>query len=520
MFKVLIVDDNINDREGLRAVVNWKAIGVSALDFAENGQEGLEKSMLLLPDLVLTDISMPILNGLEMAKKIREKLPKMKFVFMSCFSEVEYLKTAIDINSYGYVLKPIDVPQLEEIITKVLNIRKEEIKEHNTLKKLEQQLENVIPLAKEQFIRDLLYGNIISDDAAFSIDLCGYYTVCSIRLDDYDNFTLEGSYKYINQVKNCIESIGKTRVHIVVKSFKSLVLLMFIDDIADGMDEVLLFLNRCKEEINKKVGITATCIVGGISDSISDIPLLFKNSETVLSSKMCTRPNSVFLADDITSSLMNKKLDIQSLKDEIIFLLENNGEENIRKFIDKYFLEDNLVSESEIKGSCFMMISIIQMYLYERNESFETIFGTNLSIWNKLLKFETILDLKQWLFNVFTAICQHISSHEIGRDMKITNEIKAIIEKEYKTIENVAQIAQRVFLSVNHANFIFKGVTGESIFDYLIKVRMENAKKMLSDPHCKIYEISEDVGYKSKTYFTTVFKEYTGMTPKEYRSRL
>ena len=101
MYKLLIVDDNISDRKGLAELVQWETMGINEVVLAKNGGEGYEKALDFKPSLVLTDISMPIMDGLEMAKKILEDLPKTKFVFMSCYDDVDYVRSAMDYNAYG-----------------------------------------------------------------------------------------------------------------------------------------------------------------------------------------------------------------------------------------------------------------------------------------------------------------------------------------------------------------------------------------------------------------------------------
>ena len=111
------------------------------------------------------------------------------------------------------------------------------------------------------------------------------------------------------------------------------------------------------------------------------------------------------------------------------------------------------------------------------------------------------------------------SKAESGRYQKIVDDIKLIINERYAVIDNVGQIVNPLFISASHANLIFKQQTGQTIFDYLIKRRMEIAKQMLMDPYRKIYEIVEKTGYKANSHFTSVFKEYTGLTPKQFRDK-
>jgi len=147
------------------------------------------------------------------------------------------------------------------------------------------------------------------------------------------------------------------------------------------------------------------------------------------------------------------------------------------------------------------------------------IFGKEALPWNKLAKFETIPDVKQWIVNILSAAKEYLDNQQDRRYRTIVSDIRHIIEQEYATIQNVEDIVRSLFISSSYANRIFKQHEGMSLFEYLVKVRMEQARNMLEDPYRKIYEISESVGYVSKSYFSSLFKETTGMTPKQYRDR-
>lgn len=98
----------------------------------------------------------------------------------------------------------------------------------------------------------------------------------------------------------------------------------------------------------------------------------------------------------------------------------------------------------------------------------------------------------------------------------MANDIKKIIDEQYMNLDNVNQIAEQLYISTVHANFVFKGCFGCTMFDYLTRVRIDKAKEMLSSKKYKVYEVADLLGYKSKTYFASLFKEYTGLTPKEF----
>ena len=175
--------------------------------------------------------------------------------------------------------------------------------------------------------------------------------------------------------------------------------------------------------------------------------------------------------------------------------------------------------EPYIKSLSFSIINIVQTVLLEKNESLGSIFDSETSMYVKLSRFETILDIRQWLINILEIVRQYLNRNGNSRFKKIVEDIKAEIDRNFSEISNIDQIVKPLYISASYANAIFKQHTGSTIFDYLLNKRMETAKKMLTDPSYKIYEIAEKIGYKDKSYFSWVFKEFTGLTPKQYSNK-
>lgn len=120
MYRMLVVDDNDFDREGVCNLVDWKALGIEVVGTAINGEDGYAKAMELSPDFILTDVSMPRMNGIQMTKKIIKTNPGIRFIYMSCFDEFDYVQNAINLDVCDYVLKPVDLTKLEEAAKKVI----------------------------------------------------------------------------------------------------------------------------------------------------------------------------------------------------------------------------------------------------------------------------------------------------------------------------------------------------------------------------------------------------------------
>jgi two-component system response regulator YesN len=155
MLKVLIVDDNESDREGLKDFIDWNSLGIGVVITAKNGQDGFEKAIEVVPDIILSDISMPVYDGIEMMKRIKKEIEGVSFLFMSLFSEVEYLQSAINLKAETYILKPIDIDSISVVILKMVHekLRRDE-KEKKEIDLLN-QIKSNMPILQENLIKEL-----------------------------------------------------------------------------------------------------------------------------------------------------------------------------------------------------------------------------------------------------------------------------------------------------------------------------------------------------------------------------
>ncbi len=534
MFSVLIVDDDPSDREGIHDLVHWESLGIKVAGMAANGMEGCLKALELKPDIILTDVAMPLMDGLKMAEYISRELPEARFVFMSCFDDFNYIKEAMDLHAYAYVLKPISLMELTRALENVVNLRQGEIDRERAMRDLKLQLEASRPALQEQFFRDLLYGRVqdiheILEYMKFLRIDCRdkYYSVVFMQIDNYDltypDISIEQKFMHVYSMKNCAESIRiqEHTVYSVLHNYNSLALIL-IGGASGGqgvLEPVLQALGSFKKEVNTKLNFEITMGVSDFTASLPDIPRLFEKAEYAVKSKFYSAGNRIILASEVKGADALPKYDLQCLRNELGIILEQGGGSDIVRFVDKYYKPGTGMPEPYIKSLSFSIINIVQTVLLEKNESLGSIFDSETSMYVKLSRFETILDIRQWLINILEIVRQYLNRNGNSRFKKIVEDIKAEIDRNFSEISNIDQIVKPLYISPSYANAIFKQHTGSTIFDYLLSKRMETAKKMLTDPSYKIYEIAEKIGYKDKSYFSWVFKEFTGLTPKQYSNK-
>ncbi|GMQ56546.1 response regulator [Vallitalea sediminicola] len=535
MYNVLIVDDNLLDIKGMINNIEWETLGLRVCGTALDGLEGYKKSIELKPNIVITDISMPRLNGIEMTRKIKEELPETKFIFISCFDEFEFTKSAMELNINRYVLKPIDVDELQDALIYMIGIYQMELAKKLEKQELEKKINESLPLMIENFYYDLIYGKIRNDDDI--INRMNYlniyrsfkcYNVFYIEIDNYElnysNISVEERYKLIERVKFCVEeTVLKEKQGFVIKNdYRSVIVVLYFDEIKDEkatLDESIIYAINCREYINKVADMNITIGLSGISNELSHINNLLKNAQYAVESKFYSRGNAIIMANEVMERTNECEYDLIEIKNELSHIFEEMDRDKVNGFLQKYYGQVENLSTNHLKSLSYSIINIIQVLLLERNLSFSDFVDDEFIVWKKLSRFETIVDIRQWINNIILGIIELIKERETNRYSKIVEDIIEIIETEYREIDNIRDILDSLYISSSYANQIFKQQKGITIFEYLIQTKIEMAKKRLQDPYCRICDISNELGYKSNAYFTSVFKRHTGITPKEYRKR-
>ncbi|MBP1993668.1 response regulator [Paenibacillus eucommiae] len=534
MFSILIVDDNYSDRIGIHGLIEWDQLGIEVVGLAVDGADGYKQAVQLRPDFILTDVAMPVMDGLKMTQHIKEELPDTKFIFMSCFDDFDYLKGAINLEVYGYILKPIDLSELTDSLYKVKQLRELELEKEQSDQNLRKRIQESMPVLQEQLIRDLLSGKFESEgEIRERMQYLGMpfpfegYSVLFLQIDNYEtlyvDITTEERHLLIYSVQKCIEEtiLNELPGYITSQSYSSaaIILLAKERESEEGLNGIVEAANRCKEKVNSSIGMQVTIGISDVSGRLGELPKLYEAAQYAVKSKFYSSGNRIILASEARAPEADFQYNMLEIKQKIEGLLERGSEEDIVHFINHCYHADIRYPETYIKSLTYSIIQIMHMILLERQESYSSIYGNDLVVWDKLQRFETIEDIKQWLVSIIETVRSFVHKGESGRYGKVIEDIKSIIDETYAEIENVGQIVASLYISASHANFIFKQQTGQTIFDYLMMKRMEAAKRLLMDPYMKIYEIAEKTGYKTTSYFTSVFKEYTGVTPKQFRDK-
>lgn len=353
MYKMLIVDDNPRHRRNAANITNWDALEISIVGEYANGKLALDNIDTSNPDIILADVSMPVMDGIEMARLLKESHPNIKIIFMSCYDEFEYVRSAIDLDAYGYILKPFKAEELIRVIKKVLNIYKVEDALQKEREEMAQYINQSLPLLQEQFLRELLYGTCSANEDILKrwrflkMELPQNYKVRVIvfhlNIDPAEQTRDDMDYKYLTSytIKRIIDNMScNCKLYSLQSSSMEYSIIAIKDDAVPESPEkdsndFWNIVVKLKEDIKAKLNIDIVIGISNTSDNIRDIYILNQQALSALNTKVYTNGSQMILyqeIEDAQNASFEEKVNLQELFMEVKQLLSRGGTGDILKF--------------------------------------------------------------------------------------------------------------------------------------------------------------------------------------------
>ncbi|KYH33985.1 putative response regulatory protein [Clostridium tepidiprofundi DSM 19306] len=514
MLKVMVVDDEYLDREGMKKTIDWASLGCVFSGEAKDGYEGIELAKIIKPNIVITDISMPRINGLEMANKIKEFLPECKFIIITGYDDFEYAKAAVKINAIDFILKPVDENELIDSIKNISYQFERNIKRKH--------------IAREKILLDIMRGKIRGKESIdkikkeYSIEINDLCIVC-IENDYYEKALESDSFDVLfsanEYAKELIcERLSQYTYYLVECHDNIFAILISMDNVLYPKSFRDIFIDFQK----KFSSVFSTTVTIGVSNvgSIYDIKKVYEESKQALKNKLYSGNNSINYFMDLKKENIVKWSYIISFEKELRIVLKAGDRTKIRNKLDNLYIKfftSNHISNSIIKQISIDIILIALKTLSEYNISIEEVMGKNFDIYRKIENYKTIKQMHNLvsdiIFNVFRCIKLKnatISENSIDKAIQYINE-------HYNENISLSDVSKNVYLSESYICRKIKSATGMSFVEYITKLRMEKAIEYLQNPNYKIVDIAKKLGYSDYRYFSRIFKKYTGYSPSDWK---
>ncbi len=497
IFHLLIVDDEAATRRGLSSFFDWGSIDCDVTATACDGAEAIEIIKSTPVDIVITDVKMPVTDGLELARYIYENHPQIAVIILTGYAEFEYARTAIRYNVSSFLLKP--TPK-DEIVAAVKEAQQRIIvsKRQDSIAKSE------LAFLKDQFLQELTYGSVSEDTdkrlEQFHISL-DYYYIAAFRLD--------GAPSELNQLK---ELIIQQKSNSFCFRYNNLILsVYFYEELASVMENCQEIVRIPEQLYSMKVFVGVSSLHHGAAEfSTATFEAIHTLSLTFYS------PSSIAVFDAAEGRIDN----ILSAEDTLsLYELENAIRQRdfqaVSAVTSALFLKlkSNFVNENDAKSIC--------SYIYYLTFRVLAKSGHALPSEEHLAQIGRATDIFQ-LEDIIKRLLAFAREELTSSDREYSGYVQQAITyiREHPADElTLDDIAQHTHMNSSYLSRIFKKECGCSVTEYITTIRMEKAKELLETTNLLTYEIAEQIGVNEPSYFSMLFKKYAGLTPTEYRSR-
>ena len=533
LYSIILVDDEEEVRKSIIKKIEWQAAGFHVVGDAENGEDAMEKIEMLEPDVVLTDIRMPYMDGLQLAEKVRQRYPSMRVVIFSGYDDFEYAQRAIKLNVSEYILKPVNVEELTSILKRIKENLDLEIEEKRNLSRLREKYRKSLPIIREQFFNELVHKNLKKDLAEqklreYDIPILGArkWMLAAIDVEEGDvveSLSLHSEEELIpisvmQIVREKLEGYCRFALFQSASEADMVVITALDEDNSiTGLTDVLGDI--CKET-KRILKVPVTIGIGHSCEDISGIPKAYQSAVDALGYKAISGNGSTIYINDM-EPVGSGKLEFDSLTEgELISAIKFGPEEKIESSV-KNIMEKMKTAKVHFRQQQVYMIgifnSIIQM-MQQYDLALEDIMGEELESMVLFDKLKKIEEFGQWLLRIAGKL-NHLINQE--RDMttrQVIQEAKQYILDNYQNPDlSVEMICRHLHMSPAYFSTVFKKETGQAYIAYLTEVRLNKAVELLNKTDDKTYIIASKVGYQEQNYFSYVFKKKFGVSPTRYR---
>lgn len=533
LYRIILVDDEEEVRKSIIKKIRWEEAGFEVVGDAENGQDALEKLEVLEPDVVLTDIRMPYMDGLTLTEKIHQKYPSMKVVIFSGYDDFEYAQRAIKLNVTEYILKPVNVAELTAILKKIKSNLDEEIELRRNVSRLRESYRNSLPIIREHFLNDLVRGGleeetILKNLVEYDIDIMNAdrWVVAAIHVEKEDigkgqALSLHKEQELIPiSVRQLVEEKLKEYCRFSISSVASeLVVIIALEEEATKTGLIDLLGDICKES-RRILEVSITIGIGRSSGRLTDINISYKSAMNAVGYKAIVGIGSTIYINDVEPVSRGKLQFDGKDESELTAAIKFGPEEKIREVLHGLVekMEDAPVHfrqyQAYMLGIVNTLTQLVQQYDLDLNE----MFGTEVDYFEILTSMRTREDLYQWLLETVTRMNKAMNEERDNTTRNVIRDAKQYIMDNYQDPElSVERICRHLHMSPAYFSTMFKKETGKAYIAYLTEVRLNKAVELLNSTDDKTYIIAAKVGYQEQNYFSYVFKKRFGVSPTKYR---
>lgn len=531
LYRIMLVDDEEEVREAMIRSMDWEKLGFTVVGDAENGEEALEKLEQLEPDVVMTDIRMPYMDGLTLIARIREQYPFIKILIFSGYDDFEYAKQAIKFRVTEYILKPVNGEELAEVLKRVRLSLDEEIEQRRNISILQESYMRSLPILKELFLNDLVQRASDMADVApklreYGIDILDAreWLAAVIHIEQTEQTEDRVLSKHQElipiSVRRLVEDHLKAYCRFAVfNAAEGITLIAAVDQNNTETGLINLLNDICKES-RRFLEVVITIGVGCSCETLQEIGHSYQTAVDALGYRAIVGDGRTLCISDV-EPISRGKLQLDAKGEaELTAAIKFGTCEQIESILRELTarMEDAKVHVGQYQVYMLTIVNSLVRLMQQYDLNMEEMFDSEehyTDIMRGACRRETFADE---LVPVACRMNEALNRERDNTTKRVILEAKAYIQENYSDPDlSVDMLCRHLHMSPAYFSTVFKRETGQTYVNYLTEVRLREAEELLKNTDDKTYKIAQKVGYQEQNYFSYVFKKRFGISPTKYR---
>ena len=524
MYRVIIADDEESVRNRLKTMVEKFSDDFMVVGCFENGFDTLESGSQLEPDILITDIRMPYISGIELIRHLKMDFPLMQFIIVSGYDSFDYAKEAISLGVAGYLTKPVSSLEMKSVLYKAKDALDKQLQMDLSIKNLEVKAKTSMRFLQSEDLNRLIklkqipanFANKLVEDG---IDLNHPYQVMAVYDADSDELEFDRQDLLYFSLKKAIDEEFASCLYYFFLSDNQMILLLQKDEKFND-EELMLKFNGILAMVKRAASISVSCGVSDIMNAPVNYRKMYRHAKRSLEYRTVLGSNMVFSFEDLEKEngtpQSTGKIDENEYKN-LTYLISYGKKTDVISSLEKLIVQ---ISTPNYKDSYFYILSNILDAIVKACISlseFYQDFDSQAEITTKLYGMKTQQNLIDYLVALAERVIKVNESRKLSGVESSYERILHFIDMNF-TNPNllIEDVANELSYSVSYISAILKR-NGTSFTKITTDLRMKKALTLLSDQNNRIITIARDVGYTDPYYFSHCFKKYTGLSPDEYR---
>lgn len=536
MLKIIIVDDDVFFHNNLKQLISWEDEGFTICGTAVNGVEALNLIAAVKPDLMITDMSMPGINGVDLIRQAFTLHPRLKVIALSAYKDFHYVKESLKMGAVDYLLKHTLTPAT---LSTVLSTVKRSIEQEKRSEKEQSQIKEQINLGRsvlqQNFVKKLIFADQLSR-AEISAEIKRLAVNLSMKnlvvaagvVDDYNLLKERYSAAEFSELIQSLLNIGQEILKDVGQSLISpldeerFVIIFSFNDLCSNQkiyNQVLTVLNRIRVTLKRYLNITASFGVSEICNCITKVTLFYQQAEQMLKKRFYHGKDQVFY-DQVVGQIPEKQPLLQVEEEKrLLELVKTQKREELNQVLDTVFsrIQRYQPKISDSKMVFVNLVGIVNRLIRDFELPSEMIYAEKVNPFVKLEDFDTFQEGKEWIITLYNKLLDAMELYYLEDHLtEVTRAAVQFIQRNYQKPIGLRHIAEAVGVNCSYISRKFKQECGQGVVEYLNTFRIKKAKILIENGGRIIKEVAEEVGFSNYNYFFKVFKDYLGMTPLTY----